>query len=244
MVWDTMLRLVITTCDKYHHHLRVMLHQLQKYWRPLPDITIVGFKHPEFALPDGVEFYSVGDVSDYPINRWTDAVIAYLRTRPLDEVFVLALDDYYLVRPVDNRMVVVLRDYMRQFGYVIKMDLAEDRLHAYGTDLEYGEINYEDGGHIDLIKSDPKSQYHASLWPGLWRNEHLLRLLLPGQTPWQVEIDGTVRLRNMTDVIVLGTKQSIVEICLGARGGNGAGEMSISGLKVEDQDELKSLGYV
>lgn len=238
------MKMLITTCDHYHHHLRVTLHQLKKYWQPLPEIDIVGFKPPEFELPDGARFISVGNQEDYPLNKWTDAVIKYLKTLSRDEVLAFFLDDYELVRTVDTRMVEVLHDYMKQFHYVIKMDLAEDRLHSYGADLNYGEINYENNGHIDLIKSDPTSQYHASLWPGLWRVEHLLRLLLPGQTPWQVEIDGTVRLRNMTDVIVLGTKQSIVQICLGARGGNGAGELSISGLTPEDQNELRTLGYV
>lgn len=237
------MKMVLTTCDHYHKHLRVTLHLLQKYWKPLPKIDIIGFKAPEWELPNGVQFISMGDMSDYPVNRWSTPIIEYMKRTDSDRV-IWYLDDYFTYRSVDTRAVEVLWDYAGQFQYCAKIDLAEDRLHAAGTDLNYGDIKYDNGKIIDLIKSDPFSQYHMSLWPGIFRVEHLLRVMIPDESPWGLEIDGTVRLRNMQDVIVLGTKQSLVEIRLGARGGHGEGQQGIDGLKPEDQAELKELGLI
>lgn len=237
------MRMLVTTCDPYKKHLRITLHQLQKYWSPLPSIDILGFAPPDFDLPEGTVFISAGDMKDYPINKWSDPVIEYFKQTDTDRV-IWFLDDYFLYRKVDTRAVEVLWDYASQFKFVEKIDLAEDRLHAKGTDMDYSYIDYDDGKRLDLIKGDPTSEYFSSLWPGIFSVEHLLRVMIPGETPWNLELDGTYRLRNMTDIVVLGTKQSLVEIRLGARGGKGAGEISIDGLRIEDQIELRELGLI
>lgn len=235
--------MLITTCDRYHAHLRIMLHLLEKYWQPLPLIDILGFKEPEFDLPTRARFISLGDMNDFPLDKWSTPIIDYFK-RCYDDRVIWMLDDYYVYRQVDTRAVRVLWDYANQYKFTLKIDLAEDRLHAEGTDLNYGYIDYDGSKRLDLIKSSPESQYHMSLWPGIFRVEHLLRVMIPDENPWQLEISGTSRARNMSDVIVLGTKQSLVEIRLGARGGHGEGQLGIDGLKPEDQAELKELGYV
>jgi hypothetical protein len=57
--------------------------------------------------------------------------------------------------------------------------------------------------------------------PAFWRKEHLLRVLVPNETPWDVEISGTPRLSALrNEVIVLGTDAHPYRNCLAFRGGD------------------------
>jgi hypothetical protein len=57
--------------------------------------------------------------------------------------------------------------------------------------------------------------------PGLWRKKHLLKVLIPNETPWQLELEGTPRLGNLKEsLIVLGTNAWPVRNTLAFRGGD------------------------
>ena len=195
-----------------------------------------GFKHPEFLLPANFGFHSIGDMADYPVEKWSDGVIAFLNAIP-DEVFVLMLEDYWLTRKVDTEAVGMLYRYMLQFKSVIKMDLCGDRLYAFNM-KSYGAVN-----RIDLVLSDRASPYHMSLMVGLWRKEHLLRHLIPGESPWDVEITGTRRLSEDRNVDVLGTRQWPVRHTLAYRNGKPENP-NLSQLDPGDVQEMRERGYI
>jgi hypothetical protein len=230
-------RVIVTTSDKYLPVLRLFVHQYHKYWNPHAPVLIAGYAQPEFDLPEYMSFVSLGEQKDYPFPKWSNALIALLRDIE-DEVIVLMLDDYLLARPVDTRNVQILADYARQFGYVLKIDLCADRLYAYGADLNYGTV-----GHIDLIKSMPGSPYHMSLWPGIWRRDNLLRVLVPNESPHDIELIGTTRLSHIQDLLVLGTRNMPLQIALGLRGGNST-NLNTSELQPQDVEALRGLGYL
>ena len=227
------MRVFTFSCDPYYHILRMFVHQFLAHWDDKQEVVIVGFSPLPFTIPPNFSFVSVGEFKDYPVNRWSDAVIKYLESVN-DEVFVLMLEDYLLVRDVNIDAVRILADYMSAHEDIIRIDLAEDRLHASGTDMNYGYIKY-----IDLIKSAPGSPYHMSLWPGLWRRSNILKILQKGWTPWDVEIAGNNKLSAMPELLVLGTKQGPVRITLAARGGD-PGKIDITALSYEDQKSLIS----
>jgi hypothetical protein len=155
------------------------------------------------------------------------------------------LEDYWITEHVAQREVEMLYDYMRQFEYVMKMDLFTDRRYAGGVS-EYGSC-----GHIPLLKSDFNSAYHMSLMCGLWNRKLLLDFLLPGESPWDIEIIGTTRLAQKKDsVLVLGTESWTEEptTCpvrhtLAHRSGN-PDEYMLDELSEADRNELEKLGYV
>lgn len=230
-------RIVVPTCDKYLPALRIFLRQLRKYYQPTPEVIVGGFSEPDFDLGPGVEFMSLGRMEDYPVARWSEQLAAILTAIP-DDVVHIALEDYWLTRPVNVEAVDILYRYMLQFEYVAKIDLCTDRLYAYGADLNYDTVSY-----LDLIKSMPGSPYHLSLYWGLWRKEHLLRNIEPGWTPWDVEINGTQHLSHDQNVIVLGTRNYPLRLCLGLRGGDSSAIVA-EGMKPEDMAELRELGYL
>jgi hypothetical protein len=241
MVWKGLLigmyRVIVTTSDNYIHAIKPLHYLMKKYWEPMPEVVVGGFSDPPFDMPEGFEFISIGDMKDYPIDRWSDAVIELLERIP-DEVIIFMLEDMWPISPVHSRVVDMAYDYMEQFRYVARLDLTGDRLNAGGASL-YGEL-----GHIKLIWSDPNSQYHLSTMPALWRKEHLLRVLVPGETPWQTELQGTPRLSALKDqVIVLGTNIWPIKNTLAFRGGDHA-QLLLDEIDPEDVREMRDLGLL
>jgi hypothetical protein len=233
------VRVFVTTCDKYIEALRPMAYLINKYWKPRPEVVVGGFTPPGklgVELPPNFHFHSIGKQEDYPIGKWTDAVIEFVSEMP-DEVFVLMLEDMWPVRGVDGRMVQMLADYMHQFRYVARIDLTGDRLYAHGM-KDYGRV-----GWIDLIISMPGSPYHLSMMPGLWRKEHLLSTFRRGWSPWEVELQGTPVLAHNRDVIVLGTRQWPYRNILAFRGGD-SGKLLLDGIDEADVNEMRKRGYL
>jgi hypothetical protein len=231
-------RILLMTSDKYLDILKPSCHLINKYWQPNPEVIVAGFTPPAFDLPPNFHFLSIGKFEDYPFKKWSDALIRVLNIID-DEVIVLMLDDYFTLRPVDTRNVKILYGYARQFGYVLKIDLCVDRLYAGGTDMNYGVVD-----HIDLIKSMPGSPYHMSLWPGLWRRDNLLRLLIPDESPHDIELQGTTRLSHMgNSLIVLGTRQFPLRMYSSLRGAN-PNHIDLSELNENDVREMDALGYL
>jgi hypothetical protein len=225
------------TSDKYLPALRPFAHLLNKYWQPNPQVIVGGFTPPDFMLPRNFTFKSLGRFSDYPANKWSNALIKMLLELPHD-VFVLMLEDYWLVREVHTADIQILTDYMHQFEYVARLDLTGDRLHS-GFAKPYGEA-----GHVQLIVSDPDSQYHCSLMCALWRRAHMLKFLIENETPWEVELNGTSRLRALRNhLLVLGTNDPPVHHTLALRGGD-ANKLQLHLNSPADVEELRTLGLL
>lgn len=230
-------RVVVMTSDKYIRAIRPFAWLFNKYWSSNIQVIVAGFTPPEFELPSNFSFLSLGSFADYPVNRWSDSLIQLCNVLE-DEVFVLMLEDYWLIRGVDLRGVAILADYARQFNYVLKIDLCADRMYSSGVS-DYGHV-----GHLDLVKSSPNSPYHMSLMTGMWRREKLREVLVPGWTPWDVEISGTSHLQHLSvsndgteRMIVIGTKQWPVKHTLAFRGGD-FGRLILDDVNQEDIKQM------
>lgn len=230
--------LIVLTSDHYLHALRPFSWLFNKYWGCNQHVIVVGFKHPDFQLPDNFDFHSMGSMSDYPLNKWSDALIDFLELQSHMTHFVLMLEDYWVTRPVNTQAIRMLFDYAKQFRNVLKIDLVADRLYAWGMK------DYDNCGHLDLIVSDPASQYQMSLMCGIWNRELMLRFLVRGETPWEVELSGTPRVAAAgNDVLVLGTRQWPVKHILAHRRGNPS-ELLLDGIKSVDIEAMNNLGYL
>ena len=226
------MRVIVTTCDTYHQALKIFIHQFNRHWGRSQEVLVAGFAKPAYPFPPNFDFISLGNMSDYPSHKWSNALAVLLNAID-DEVFVLMLDDYLLTRPVNREAIRILYDYMIQFGYVVKIDLCEDRLYAFGADINYGHVSY-----IDLVKSMPGSPYHMSLWPGMWNRLNLLKVIRPNESAQDMEIAGSTRLSHLQDLLVLGTRQSPLRITNAVRS-NSNGSIDLSGLNQADIIDLK-----
>lgn len=192
------MQTVILTSDVSMWSIQPQMWLIEKYWRRHGPITIGGYTRPEFSLPIGVEFYSIGDFADYPVHRWTNGLIKLLEAIE-DEVILFMMDDYWLFREVDDRAIKLMTDYMLTHTEVIRFCCCTDRLGAAGI------TDYLRLGHLDVIK-DNGAPYRFSYQASLWQRRDLLDLLVRDETPWQSEQAGDYRMSK--DALVLGTRQA------------------------------------
>lgn len=250
------LAVYVFTSDKYLDALPAFAHLFNKYWSPNQQVIVCGFSMPGFDLPDNFTFFSIGKQEDYPIDKWTDALIDVMHYFPKNDVFCLMLEDYWLTRSVDINAVKMLVDYMRQFRGVLKMDMRTDRRHS-GFSIADFESNK--CGHIPLVLSDPTSPYHMSLLCGLWNRDAMLQVMHRGETPWEVETTGQT-YKNLVSlsksIAVVGTNVPDGEDStwcpiphtLAHRRGDPSkyafNEDPAYGMIQSDIDELLSLGFI
>lgn len=231
-----MSKILCMTSDKYIHAVRPFMYLINKYWPNHPGVTVAGFTPPDFEMPIGSEFISLGKFEDYPVNRWSDGM--YKALQAIDEEVVLVmLEDMWVVREVNDRAMSDAYDYMLHHPKVAKFDTGGDRLYAEGAKLDYGYW-----GQLDLVLSKRESPYQLSMMAGYWRTEHLIAAMRPGWTPWQVEIDGTTIIAQM-DVDVVGSRNWPLRHTLAFRSGDSS-TLLLDELKLDDVEKLKSMGYI
>jgi len=243
---DGMIQTIVMTSDRPPDPLRGFLHLWQKYYVAHGSVSVIcGFTKPDYPLPDEFRFVSMGRQEDFPPTHWSERLTTVL-DEIADDVFLLMLDDYWLTRPVDGEAIRMAYGYMRQFTNVVKFDLTDERLYAKGgNQYLWGYNTYDTLGYLDLIKSDPESEYHMSLWCGLWRRDLLRRFIIPGETAQQIEIVGTTRLRAADDVMVLGTRQCPLRHinAIQGRAWNPHDRSGIPAMRTQDRKEIEALGY-
>lgn len=230
-------RVLCMTSDIYIDAVRPFMWLLNKYWANPPDVIVAGYTPPKFDLPSNAKFYSIGDFSDYPQDRWSDSLIEVLEFID-DEHIIIMLEDYWIVRPVDDYAVRVLYRYAKKQPDIIKVDLAADRLFAGGVKRHQLHI-----GYLEILESDPNSAYHMSLMTGLWNVRLMKRVLRPGWTPWDVEMDGTTVLSQMPQLRVVGTGQWPILHTLAFRADR-PGYLLDNELRPSDIKEMRKLGML
>lgn len=233
-----MIPILVFTSDTYLKALRPFAYLFNKYWNTDQSVAIVGFRVPDFTLPDNFSFYSLGSMADYPIRKWSNGVLDYLAKNEEIKHFILMLEDYWITQPVDVEAIYMLMQYAQDVSSILKIDLCADRLYAKGV-TDYGNLD-----RLDLVKSAYDSQYHMSLMTGIWNRDLFCRFVVPNETPWEVELNGTSRVAAVKDdVIVLGTKGWPIRHTLAYRGGN-ANHLLSSDVLETDMDEMRGLGYL
>jgi hypothetical protein len=140
----------------------------------------------------------MGNFMDYPSSKWSNAAIAYLRASQAEFVTIF-LEDYWLIRNVNLGGIKIGLEMMRSNPNIARFDLTTDRL--YGGELY--EVTHK--GEFDVFES-LAADYRFSLQTAIWRRTALLDLLVPDESPWQVEIEGTARMVK-SNWLVYGTRQ-------------------------------------
>lgn len=230
---------IILTSDKTSWALRPQAYLLRKYW-PNASFLIGGYTPPPFSLPDGFAFHGIGAFADYPVGKWSNGVIKFLRALDHDLILLL-MDDYWLFRDVDEPAIEQLTQYMHAHEQVARICVCTDRLYASGI-TDYGRY-----GHLDLIKSDPTSPYHFSYQASLWRRKLLLEILSMGESPWESEQRGDSRLRQ-AGYLVLGTRQAPLRYTIAVQKGkftpDGGYQTPTGAMNQDDWQYITDQGWI
>lgn len=235
------MKVVIFTSDKGNWALKGFFHQWEKYAKgpaamPWYELEVAGFSRPA-ELPKEVAFYSIGRFEDYPVERWSDAVMEYLQKLP-DELFILMLEDYWLTRPIYHQAVSDAWEFMVTHPNVIRFDLTTDRMYSHNVRWAGAFM------HLDLCRA--KGDYSMSFQAGIFRRSLLLENLQKHETPWEAELSGSHRLNDRHDIQVYGSYQwplgYMIVVNKGQLDPEGAWMFPARSLAQADWDELRAAG--
>jgi hypothetical protein len=231
---------ICLTSDKHDHMIPGFMHQWRKYAPEIP-VTIAGFRQPQFDLLEGFDFVSIGDMANYPIGKWSNALKELLRGYAGGHVAIL-LEDYWLTRRADIWALGVCTEFMQSNPNALRFDITTDRLYS-GNIAPVGAI-----GRVDIIEG-LESPYQVSFQASIWNADHLSALLHSNWDPWQCEIAGGSRLKDeFPQLRVFGTRQWPLQYQIMVRGGKfeRGGDWMNPARQLSNQDyqELESLNYV
>lgn len=195
------IRVVCMTSNRYSWAVEPFTKLFRKYWGEDCPVTIAGSTPPDFRLPGNFSFFQISS-DDVPQDKYSDGLIKVLSSLR-ENHFILMLEDYWLCRKVDRCGLEDLEMAIKQpfFDTVLRFDLTSDRLCAYGDPR--GAKNWGTFGHFDVIYTLNDVQYQFSFQAGLWNRKLLNSILVPGQTPWQMELYTVVP----PSYEILGTRQ-------------------------------------
>jgi hypothetical protein len=169
------------TSNAYVHALCGFAYCWEKYWPGQP-VTIVRYDVRPPALGPLFTNVAIGRQADY---AWSDGVIEWLTRICKDDVFVLVLEDYWLCRVPNIGCIEVAYNSVLN-GNAVKWDLSGDR-------ARYPHIRCDEYD-ASIIQSTDTARFQASLQAAVWRRGFFLEALMPGETPWQFERNGTRRI--------------------------------------------------
>ena len=231
------IKVYTITSAKYHWILPAHAYLFNIYWSELQENIIVTDVIPDMDLPDNFTFATMNDNHPLPKEKWSNGIIRMLHNIK-DTHFVLMLEDYLLVRTVDNEAIESLADYMEIHKDIIRCDLTDDRLFAGDMfDADYW-------GRLDIIETPGDSPYQMSLQAALWNRKHLLDLMRPDLSPWQVELYLSPELHHRNDLRTIGTRQRPLRYINCFKGGDSEKTLNLEGIPNEHLEVMRSRGWI
>lgn len=237
------MQILVLTSDKTQNILPAFMHQWQKHnglALGVP-LDVYGYTVPNNFDTQFATFTSLGKFEDYPVSRWSDGFAKAL-SKVSDEIVMVLMDDYLMLRGIDDYAVNTFVSYMLANPEVVRFDLSSDRLYANGIQ------DYEPLEHYDLLISNTTIPYHFSLQSALWRTEKLRKLIVLNESPWETEFRAGERLANYPQWKVLGSRQVPMRYRIAYQGGKFTLDNGYQVPHVQfselDLAELKSLGLL
>lgn len=170
---------LVASCDAYADLWEPFFTLFRRYWPDCPYRVWLGSNF--LAPPDpAVEGLAVGEDLD-----WATGFRAMFERIPCERVIVL-LEDYLLTAPADTARIVRLVDRM------VERDAACMRLVPV-PGAPAADPDFDDAG--ELPRGSP---YRVSLQAAVWDRHALLALVTPGESPWRLEVDGSVRSAELS----------------------------------------------
>jgi len=202
---------IVLTNDNHLWCLRPFFYCFRQFWGQGQIVDVYGFSPPRQKYPE-MHFHSL-DTYNYPREKWTNGLIQMLQILEADW-FILMLEDFWLIEPVDLECIGAMIDYVSTIGRgkkILRIDLTADRSsrrQARPFDKYHG---------FQIIQTPPKTPYQMSYQAALWNADALLDVLMPNESAWQSEVDGSRRIARRDDILILGTEHHPLKYIPGYR---------------------------
>ncbi len=177
-----MVGLVIPSCDRYKKLWKGFFTLKERYWQ-CPFKTYLISENPDYP---GVESIK----EDSP--SWATRLKNALSKIKEDYIFIL-FDDYFLTERVDTSKIMELFNIMKKEN-VLMMNVNCPNLHR-------GLPNQPQFKEYSNLVNLGGWEYKVNFQPGIWRKDILSAILREGEDPWQTELNGEPRARNLNPFV-------------------------------------------
>lgn len=170
--------LVVSSCDAYSDAWAPFFALLRRYWPDCPFPVFLISNEQSCADPD-VTTITVGEDRGWASNLLT--ALPHIAGRRI----LYFQEDYFLQRPVDTGRIQRLIQFADDVdaGY-IRLSGAPDPDQPHANPFGLGRLS-------------PGLKFRVSLQAALWDRNTLTDLLVPGETGWQMELDGSRRSADL-----------------------------------------------
>lgn len=170
------IAILIVSCDKYSDLWYPSCELLRKFWPDCPYPRFILTNEKDWTHP-WVQSLQIG-----PDRSWSESLQTAINKIPY-QYLLLIQDDFLLEAPVNSNRLIDAVNVWRQVGggYL--------RLVPFPKVKSPIPIN----GRSEITEIPHNSPYRISNQASLWEKNLLLDLLIPGETPWQMETAGSLR---------------------------------------------------
>ena len=172
------LCIIIHTSDKYNFCWDGWNSHFQKNWNHNLNVPVFFVNENVDANFNNIIQYKTGT------NEWSDRLLNFLVNNEFDHVFYMQ-EDMWITREID---------FDKYYHDFILYDLDALRLlNEIGGDNIHYKFTGEKDGYLIF---NQKTTYILSHQPSFWKRQFLIDCLDPGETPWNNEINGSIRINN------------------------------------------------
>lgn len=193
------MRIIIPTCDKYRNILEANKYSLDKSNGTNLDVTILGYKNPEFDMCNW-KFVSLGN--DTGAQNFTNDLIPYFQDFN-DEYFIYGNDDCIFTNRFNNEFLFEIIETIKSIPNFGRMWLTQTPSRFYGGSNIIKVFN-----NYCIAEINQSANYRLSLQYSIWKTSYFKKYLIPNISPWQWEMrdtaknDGTAILLPINSFVV------------------------------------------
>ena len=172
------MNIYISTSDNYLHILKPFSYLFNEFWSDTQKVFILGYKSPQFDLPDNFKFISM--VEQKGIQYWANDLHKFFSSVD-DEYFIYSMEDHFILDYVDIKLFEYLKKYLNDD--VGRISLATQLANKQHTIIETV-------GDINIVESHPSIQYRLCTQWSIWNKDFMLQYLKPNMSAWDFELQG------------------------------------------------------
>ena len=196
------MRIICSTSNNYLHILPIFCYLFNNFWSQKQDVTIIGYNHPNYNLPDNFDFVSLNDGDQQTKNDYARHLREYLESID-DNYFIYTMEDTFIKNNINFESLNDLISICNDTNNIGRIDLTEGILNRSFSIFD--KVN-----NTTIIESDQYAEYRISCQMSIWNKKYILKYLKDGYSPWDFEIKGSSLAKN-DGYKILGTlKENLV----------------------------------
>lgn len=178
------LSILVLSCDQYKDLWAPYFDFFFKYWPDCPFKVYLGTNTEKFEHPHVTQLFSKEKSS------WSEELMIILEQIP-DSHILLSLEDYFIYDTVDTD------DILRYFEIAQHTEAAFLRLAVFPHRFRSLHPSSTMPPFDDIGFIHKNSKYRINLQLAIWEKKSLQSLLVEGESPWEFELQGSIRSNDL-----------------------------------------------